>query len=289
MPFSTEVEVTKAKVMVKIFTAKEEKIMSKAIFSIGQLDLLKDKQKEVLMYVKSGALSIDKALAGTQAILENEVILKASKVPKWYSQPEIQIHIAKTFYEKHGNGQIGYRPCDIDALALPKDELNEDEVYLLYSPLKTLHETFNSLCSDIRLLKGFEKRHWLEIKSDAEHLRMVPGTKFDNQCKWVIFNPKANQGKSPKQCIDNPVVDQELAHVHILMATNYFEGWATGWNGKKSPYPNISGIQLRHDSNWSDVPSYINRGNGHHRLGLCSCCADCSNDRWSSPVFRNCT
>ena len=78
-PFSTKVEIAIVKIIVKIFTAKEENIMSKQNLTPEQLASLNARQAEVFKRVCNGGLDINDALTGTQAILDKLLPLRQDK------------------------------------------------------------------------------------------------------------------------------------------------------------------------------------------------------------------
>jgi len=266
-----------------------------ANYNTEQLLSLNARQAEVFKRIKSGGLSIEAALAGTQGILDGLYPTQpVYQSPDWYdASPERQIEKTSAFLELHG-GQEGFRPSDIPAVPTNFIPRTKTEVLLLavYLPdkgrVKGFRRTFDAWWDFIVPPAGLTKWRWEELKSDSKHLRLAPGVEYKPGIRWVAFDPNAYQGKSPKDALAQSANDgTTLAHAEVLMVAAQFPSWASSWNGGNSPYPNMSALQFYWDTDWSRVP-YLGRGGGSRQLKLSADWADFADSRWSSPVVREC-
>jgi hypothetical protein len=267
-----------------------------ASYNTEQLLSLNARQAEVFKRIKSGGLSIEAALAGTQGILDGLYPTQpVYQSPDWYdASPERQIEKASVFLDLYGGGQEGFLPSDIPA-APSFTSRTKTEVLLLTVMLpdkgrvKGLQRTFDAWWDFIVPPVGLTKWRWEELKSDSKHLRLASGIKYVPGIRWVAFDPNAYQGKSPKDALAQSVNDgTTLAHAEVLMAAAQFPGWVSSWNGGKSPYPNMSALQFYWDADWSSVVLYLYRLDGSRQLKLDASWADGAGSHWLSPVVREC-
>jgi hypothetical protein len=255
-----------------------------------QLYSLSARENEMLRRIKSGALSIEAALDGVQGILDGVYPAQSVSQPfDWQSQ----IERVSTFLNLHGSGQEGFRPSDIPA-APNFTPRTKTEVLLLavYLPdkgrVKGFRRTFDAWWDFIVPPTGLTKWRWEELKSDSKHLRLAPGIEYKPGIRWVAFDPNAYQGKSPKDALTQSAVDGTvLAHAEVLMAAAMLPEWVSSWNGGKSPYPNISGLQFYWNTDWSGVP-YLSRWGGHRQLELDAFWAGYDDSFFASPSVREC-
>lgn len=259
--------------------------MSDSRISLDDLFALCARQNEVLKRVRNGGLSSEEALNGTQAILDGKVQTAITSSVQWQMVTDAQVIAAKNFYLKYGNSKPGFRPSDTPAP--PIVELATGELLLLYAPLDSLQRTVDAYWEEAKAPKGHTKDRCKELKSDPGLLRVIPGTEFSYRVQWVIFNPTANKGKSPRWSIENATKNQLPAHTHVLMALYYFRDWVNSWNGKDSPLPNMAGLQSRRNykSDWTDTPHIHYWDNGYQlRLATASDTADL--EYYCSPTYR---
>ena len=261
-------------------------------YNAEQLFSLNARQAEMWRRIKSGGLTIEAALAGTQGILDGVYPQLSYPSPNYYDvSPAQQIEKVSAFLELHGGGQEGFRPSDIPATPnfTPRNE-TEGLLLAVYLPdkgrVKGFRRTFDAWWEFIVPPTGLTKWRWEELKSDSKHLRLTEGIEYKPGIRWVFFDPNAYQGKSPKEAFTLSALDGEtLAHTEVLMAAAMFPGWVSSWDGGKSPYPNLSGLQFNWGSDWSYVPCLNRDGSG---LLLSAGGDDDAYSHWSSPVVREC-
>ena len=260
-------------------------------YGTEQLLSLIARQAEVLKRVKSGGLSKKAALAGTQGILDG-IYPQFSLSPNYYDvSPAQLLEKVSAFLELHGGGQEGFRPSDIPAVPnfTPR---NKTELLLLavYLPDKAgvqgFHRTFEAWWDFIVPPTHQTKWRWEGLRSDSKHLRLTEGIEYKSGIRWVYFDPNAYQDKSPKDALAQSASDgTTLAHAEVLMAIAQFSGWVSSWNGGKSPYPIMSGLQFYWNAVWSSV-LHFRRLNASRQLGLAVGSAVGIYRGCSSPVVR---
>jgi len=213
--------------------------------------------------------------------------------PSWYSSVNAQIYKVSAFLELHGRQQ-GFAPSDIPAAPnfIPR---TKTEVLLLavYLPdkggVKGFRRTFEEWWYFIDPPVGLTKWRWEVLKSDSKHLRLASGIDYKPGIRWVAFDPNAYRGKSPKEALvlSASADSTTLAHAEVLMAAAMFPKWVSSWNGGKSPYPNMSGLQFYLSTDWSNTPC-LGRWDDDSQLKLDADDADYAASGSSSPVVREC-
>ena len=121
---------------------------------------------------------------------------------------------------------------------------------------------------------------------DAE-LRYVPGMEPTGELRLVHYDPNAHVGFSPVG-VRKAVAKQEglwLAGIEVLEYLVLSPQLVTEWDGKLSPYPYLSGIELESDGNWLYVPSL---SSSLDTFELSSFAAEDSHGSWASPTVREC-
>lgn len=246
------------------------------------------RQNAVMKRIENGGLSIEVALDGTQAILDGKFFTATTSSTKLKSVTDEQIRAAQMFYSNYGSTMPGYLCSDVPEP--PIVELRSDEIMLLYAPLPTFLETIAAYWQEAKPPTGYTKEQSKELKINEDCLRLLPGTTFDNNIQWVIFNPVANQGRSPKECVDSDIGAHHLAHVHVLMALYYFKDWAASWNRENSPFPNMTGLQSRPNKNcyWNDTP-HVHCWESGKQLRLNTSASDVPFGHYCSPTYKNMT
>lgn len=259
-----------------------------------ELILLLSKQQELVRRVSEGNLTIERALATTQDVLDEANAAAVLRRSWWGVTPEMQIEQASAFLALHGRGQTGFWPPEIPAVpAFAPRTPTELLLLAVYLPDKGrqtgLQRTFDAWWDFIVPPTGLIKWRWDDLKSDSRHLRLADGIDYKPGIRWVAFDPSKYQGKrSPKDALAQSAIDgTTLAHAEVLMAAAMFPEWVASWNGGDSPHPNLSGLQFYWKADWSDVPC-LGRWVGHHRLKLAAHWADDADSFWSSPVVREC-
>lgn len=271
--------------------------------TIEQLAGITSQHNEIVKRVGNGSLDPTAVKRALQDIIEGKFpeikLPKAAithvlaKQPSWYVSPEDQLKKVKAF-----NAALDWGFQDSDFPAPPGFRPSDpNEVLLLVASLPVkgrkpgLHRTFDELWNLIEAPDGYEKWRWDELKATTKLLRQTSGYIHTPGIRWVVFNPNAYHGKSPRKALELSKADNvQLAGTEVLMAALLFPDWATSWNGNTSPYPNLSGLQFNYDgdsTDWSGVPD-LNRWDDVRQLELNADWADSSFDYWSSPSVREC-
>lgn len=230
--------------------------------------------------VREGSLDAHLVSEGLQGVIEGKyprgMLIAEShheyaatyRLPAWWCTPEQQLERARQLWP---------------GIALPEPPKEfvprtSTEVLLLHVP-----DVFDSLWNKVDAPAGYIKYRTELVKSDKRHLRLAPNVPNRTEPVWLAFDYAANQGKAP----DTLWGQSNLAASEVLPALIQFPDWSQSWNGTDSPYPNLSGYQLKYDNRWSVVPC-LGRWDVDRQLGLDGYWADSANDFWSSPVVREC-
>lgn len=213
-----------------------------------------------------------------------------------YRTPIEIVKQAEIFLQINGRGRKGFRPSDIPAF--PTSEPRTKRALLF--PAIYLPETDEGS----GLQRSFEKwweyvvpppgtiKHRVEgLKSGPDDLRLAPGIDYEPGVHWVEFDPVANQDMTSADVLAQSSTEgTSLAHVETLMAAAFYRAWVMNWNGKDSPYPNMSGLQVCTNGEWVDTP-FLNRnrdktGQNLLTMGLWGGRNKIWKKYWSSPEVR---
>ncbi len=266
--------------------------MSKKL-SDEQKGQLADQLFEVTRVTAQGIRPFDQVRAALQVIIEGNFPDRTT--PLWYTSVEAQIEMVSAFLELHG-GQEGFTTTDIPAVP-DFTARTTTEVLLLavYLPdkgrIKGFRRTFDAWWDFLVPPIGLTKDRSNHVNSDSKHLRLLPTVKYVPGIRWVAFDPYTYKRTSPNDALSQAaIVGETLAHTEVLMAAAQFPEWASTWNIGKSPFPNMSTLQLCVDSAWSHVPC-LDRWGGYkplRRLLLRPIDAGSLRATSSSPVVREC-
>lgn len=264
---------------------------------------LSDQLAEVYRVTSNGTRDFSNVRKALQDIIEGKfpeikppeaaITHVLAKQPTWYVPLEQQLKQVQAF-----NAALDWGFQDSDFPAPPgfrPSDPNEVLLLVVSLPVKGrkpgLHRTFDELWNLIEAPDGYEKWRWDELKATTKLLRQTSGYIHTPGIRWVVFNPNAYHGKSPRKALELSKADNvQLAGTEVLMAALLFPDWATSWNGNTSQWPNLSGLQFNYDgdsTDWSDVP-YLRRWDGARQLRLHARWADFSHVIWSSPSVREC-
>ncbi|GEM_PF-1822372 len=243
--------------------------------SAGQKRQLLDLVRKVMQHAIDGTRSFDDVCDGLESIIDDTTLDRVVKAPVRSATPDELIDTVSAFLEQYGGGQQGYQPSDIPEVPNFTPWGNNSKKKLLlavYLPAKGrvsgLARTVDAWWDFIVPPTGITKHRWEELKSDSQHLRLVPGVKCNPGIRWVAFDPSAYQGKSPKYAIAQSAIDgTALAHAEVLMAAAQLPQWVSSWDGVESPYPNMTALQFCLNNRWSHTP-YLNRSSTGVRLTL---------------------
>lgn len=270
-----------------------------AMTSIDKLVGITAQHNEIVKRVGNGSLQPDDVRRALQNIIEGKFVEPRGitvvtsvlvKQPSWYVSPERQL---ERVIQLNAERRWVLSMSDVRPI-LEFTPRTETEVLLLTICLPTLgrksglHRTFDELWNTIDEPQSYTKWRCDELKSDSNHLRLAPGHKHTPGIRWVAFDPNAYHGLSPEAALEQSKTDGlQLAGTEVLMAALLFPTWATSWDGKSSPYLNLSGLQFYWVTDWSRVP-YLYRWNDAHRLRMHASWAGNVGGRWSSPSVREC-
>jgi hypothetical protein len=215
----------------------------------------------------------------------HRVSVSSRALPAWYISPEHQLERVKQLNVQRKWGFVDADFPSVPANFVPR---TDTEVLLFvgnlpqFKKLSSFRRTFNELWDLIVPPRGYSKI------CVVDQMRRVPGYQCRPGFYWVAFDPNAYHKLSPKAALEQSKVEGlKLAGLEVLWAALLFPDWAASWNGRSSPYPNLSGLQSKWQKLWSGVP-YFRRWDDGRRLKLHADGADYAGDGWSSPSVREC-
>lgn len=250
---------------------------------------------EIVKRVGNGSLDPDSVRKALQQIIEGKFSLARSvrqasaMTPSWYVSPQQQLERVKTFLEHQDWGFSSVPPVPEGFVPRTATEVLMLNVRLPKKGKQPgLHRTFDTLWQLIEAPNGYNKWRMPELKATAKLLRQAPGYGHEADISWIGFDPNAYQGLSPEAALKQSKEDGVcLAGTEVLMAAWLFPDWVTSWDGRSSPYPNLSGIQFYWDTDWSHVPYLVPWDCSRH-LDLNAVWADYSVEVFASPSVREC-
>ena len=254
------------------------------------LGKLARQQNDLFRRVREGSLDPERVFAGVQAIIEGNFPETIPVSRAWYVSPEQQLEKVRQLNSEY---KWGFEESDFPS-EIPEFTPRTSTEWLLlvvYLPdkgkVKGLQRTFNAWWDVMTAPDGFDKVRWEKLDSDPKHLRLVSGTEHQPGIRWVVIDPNANPGLSPEAALKSVTEVTSLAGVEVLALAALCPGWVTSWNGKGSPFPNMSGLQFYYNSAWSLVPC-IRRWVDYRMLKLDAYWAGDASSGWASPAVRKC-
>lgn len=185
----------------------------------------------------------------------------------WYVSPEQQLARAHQLWP---NAVLPEPPKEFT----PR---TKSEVLLLHVP-----DSFDSLWDKVDAPMGYTKYRWDGVKANKRNLRLSPNKREYTEPVWLAFDPEHGKGER----LDSFWGQADIAASEVFSALIQFPDWSLAWfNGASAP--NLSGYQLKYDTDWSNVP-YLNRWDDDRQLELGDRWADDRNGSWSSPSVREC-
>ncbi len=255
-----------------------------------ELLLAMDARKyEVTKRIANESLTIEDVLAGLQGIIEGIYPIRpAYPLPYQLVAPHRQIQRATEFLALCG-GEVSTWSIPEVPHFVPRTS-TELLLLAIYLPdegeLTGEQHTAKSWWDFIVPPIGFSKKLLHPLYSDFTQLRLVSGIEHRPGIRWVVFDPSANLGKSPKVCWEDPNVLPTLAGPEVLMALAYFPEWVSTWADDCSPQPDLSGYQANSGSKWDYCPCFMRWDKGHELQLLALNAADGSTN-WASPSVRD--
>lgn len=162
-----------------------------------------------------------------------------------------------------------------------KTPTNPLEAWVLCPSFNTVEQTFDNLWQRIEKVHPNHWR-WNDLKSDAEHLRLLKGITFEtNRLKWVLIDFGAHLGQPPDK-----VRSSDSAHAELLAAACQHPTWAQSMgktiNGIFVPCVNLCGYRLSAGLEWlENVPRLRNENNS---VGLSFGQPHALSPHWACPV-----
>lgn len=146
----------------------------------------------------------------------------------------------------------GFTKSDFDTLgeppAWPKGRLC---AIVLDVVLNTIQQTFDEAFYFARSVQLYSW-HSEDIKSDSEHLKLMPGIVRQRGLHWLAIDLGANYGKSPAK-VSTPENAPDSA---ILWAASYFCEWVRAMDSVNIPQVWVPGYRLNVSNlaPWTNVP-----------------------------------
>jgi len=260
--------------------------------SVSQRGRLLDLVGRIIEHTTDGTLAFNEVCAGLETLIDGKKLVRAEKAPTIRASPDAQIEMVSRFLDEYGDGQYGFRPSDIPAVpdSIPRDDTTKELLVLtVFLPHKGreagLKRTVDAWWKYIDPPIDVTKLRREDIRSDPQHLRLVPGMKYIPGVRWVLLNPSSHHGKSPKYAIAQSQIDgTTLAQAEVLMAAAQHPEWVLSWDGEASPFPNMSGLQVHSGTGWLDT-LFLNR-NRHLNLGAWSATSGIWGSKWASPTVK---
>lgn len=181
----------------------------------------------------------------------------ACQVPFWYVPPELQL---KQFSKLNVEYEWGFTELDSLARIPDFEKKTPTEVLMLAAyfdrngEISAVQRTFDVWYNFVVPPAGYSKRRWSKVKSDPNHLRLLPIIEHRPGVRWVVFDPNANSNESPVSCWEKPDIAINLAHAEVLMAATLFPKWASSCDGSQWLYPNLAGYQFKWENgDWTGL------------------------------------
>ncbi|PIR07147.1 MAG: hypothetical protein COV55_01810 [Candidatus Komeilibacteria bacterium CG11_big_fil_rev_8_21_14_0_20_36_20] len=150
--------------------------------------------------------------------------------------------------------------------------------------LNTIKETFDEAWLCISSL--YDSWRWPAIKTDVNHLRLMPKKNHLRGLRWKVLNLAGNwdkmRGLRPKD-IRYPKLSPSS---EILWAVVYFREWLTSMDGINVPYVWLPGYECRleYEANWSRTPVLI-WSHDRREVQLVTLGMDFYQNGWAAPII----
>ena len=173
--------------------------------------------------------------------------------PHWYVQPEDQVeHVLKlNFTQKWGIPKSEF------PTRVPRFEQKTPTELLLLAiglpdgnGMRSVERTFTEHLSVIRSQlssRGCDIHCWDNLKTDPQHLKLVPGVTSKSGLQWVVFDYAAHWQSEEGHRVSDLWKSRDTANLassEILSALMLFPEWGLNMNGASAPFPNLSGYRL---------------------------------------------
>jgi hypothetical protein len=164
------------------------------------------------------------------------------------------------------NAERNWGFTDADFPTVPSVKQSGTEVLLLtvYLPGKDgasdIQRTFDEHLAIIQQQEEARGRNVYQmVRSDRKHLRLLSPS-WHEPCpdlRWVLYNYAANHGPLNGVAVKDFLWNAKkrgLAASEVLSALMLFPEYELCVDGGKTPYVNLAGYQVFHNSSWLNVP-----------------------------------
>jgi hypothetical protein len=280
-PFSFQDEIVATNPGIDEVPTAEETIMT----TTDKLVTATARHNEIVKRLGNGSLDPEAVLDAYQRIIEGQFD-NPGLIHEMFTSPEAQLANVRSWNLERGwdfiEAHFVQAAAELEALTWPSDRLT---VPVLVPYLDTVQRTFEELWAVASAAQPNNWR-WDELKSDAEHLRLLEGTRHVPGLRWEVIDLGANW--DPREGI-RPVDVRAAnsAHAGVLAAAGHFPKWVQAMDGTKVPYVWMPGYQvtLLGDEAWRYVPCL----DWHQRDRKVSLLARWDGDcyrRWVCPLVR---
>ena len=247
----------------------------------------------------AGSANIEDLIRILQRYLDGELTISDSG-PVWDVSVEEKIIAVKAFLAKYAAGEEGFSEADIPSMPnvqLRRDEkVNEVLVLGVYPADKDgepgwlrsfLWWDFFEISEKLRT-KGYKKTCWSELQFKENTVRLISNYDYKPGIRWIIVDTKSYHGKSCTQAEESVMRNGEvLAGPEVLMLLAQCPEWAESWNGKNSPYPNVTALQMVYGGDWASS-AFVNRWDADREVRLDAYWSDYAGSDWACPSVREC-
>ncbi len=274
---------------------QKEKTMTLA----DELVRLSGQHNEILKRVNGGTLEPESVRRALQDIITGKFAppVVSSHPTGWYITPTDQV--ARMADLIHSHPGWGFTTADIPVVPDDFAPATSTEVLLLVAELPkkgklgSVQRTFDEAWSLIQTPADHQPNwRWPDLRSDAKHLRLVPGKQPKPGLRWVGFDPFANwepqNGRRVKDLWQHEDIAATLAASEALWAAVMFPDLVADMDGQKIPHFDLAGYQFNWDGAdeaWTHCPC-LHRWAGGRQVELHAHWADFLNVDWAAPSVR---
>lgn len=246
--------------------------------TIEQLGGLTTQHNEIIKRVVNGSLNPISVKRALQGIIES-----ANKVPSFVERVEHQLKVWK---------KLGVAISDEQRTHILQQAKVFEPVTTSDEPLVTGgfgYATPGAVTK--KLIEAFTSQYGYTAVIDIQYskYRYVPDMKPTGELHLVHYDSDAYAGLSPAVAVKTARADKlRLAGIEVLeyLVLNPESGLM--WDGELHYYPYLSGLQVNsYGGGWAMVPRLLRRDHTR-QFKLASLWEHDSDNRWSSPVVREC-
>ena len=254
------------------------------------------KMAEIIKRISNGGLDPEVVSLGLQAIIDNKFSV-ARIAPAWDVSTGAKIAAGAVFLTKYATGEEGFSESDIPEV--PEITLYEGEVLTLaiYLPdkdgvpgyLRTLDAWWDHFqVSEGLKSEGYNKARWDHLEAREDRIRLIASYEYKPGIRWIVVNTKTYHGESCDKATELAKAEgKTVAGLETIMLLAQCPKWAESWNGKESPYPNATALQVFYNIGWSRSVC-LDRWDDDLGVELGAGWSGGVVSHWASPVFREC-